>query len=146
MLIGEQPDAHDDASKNYFSGPVGVLLTKMLAAIGQTPNDVYLTTLVKCHPIDNRHPFSNEIAECWPYLQQQIDLIQPQVIMTLGPLAAKHVLRSTASLAELRGQIFTFGTKRIPVIPSYAPAYLLHNPSDKRAAFQDLLQVKALLT
>ncbi len=145
MLIGEQPDAHTDATKLPFTGPVGELLTKMLAAIEQTPDSVYLTTLVKCHPLDNRSPFGNEIAECLPYLQQQIALVQPKVILTMGPLAIQSLLAYKTSLATLRGQTLAFGDTRIPIIASYTPAYLLHNPSDKRGAFQDLLRVAALL-
>lgn len=150
MVIGEKPDEHDDLQGLPFVGPAGELLTKILAAIQLTRNDVYMTNIVKCRPPDNRPPETDEIAACAPFLHQQIMCVQPKIICTLGPIATQFLIRSDAPLSQLRGRFHDYGKPHgelrdgIRIMPTYHPAYLLQYPEYKRQVWQDMQKVQQM--
>jgi len=151
LFIGEGPGAEEDARGEPFVGPAGQLLDAMLAAIGlQRGKDVYIANAVKCRPPNNRTPEATEIATCAPYLQRQIALIQPRLIVLLGRAAAHALLGEVGSLASLRGQTFSYpapqaGGHAIPVVVTYHPAYLLRTLPDKAKAWEDLCRARRLM-
>ncbi len=138
LIIGEAPGADEDRQGEPFVGRAGQLLNAMLKAIGLTREEVYIANILKCRPPNNRDPKPEEAACCSPYLQRQIELIQPKLILALGRIAAQRLLQTNTSLARLRGQIHTLETSQTPVIVTYHPAYLLRSPAEKRKAWQDL--------
>ena len=138
MIVGEAPGAEEDHQGQPFVGKSGELLTAMLKAMGYPRNDVYITNILKCHPLQNRDPSAEESAQCWPYLKRQIELIQPDLILALGSIAAQHLLHSKSTLARLRGQLHYIEDMSMPVIVTYHPAYLLRAPNEKRKAWDDL--------
>lgn len=137
LFVGEGPGADEDAQGEPFVGQAGKLLDNMLAAIKlKRGNNVYIANIVKCRPPENRNPEADEIAACLPYLQQQIALIKPKLIVALGKVAATSLLGRDATLGSLRGTVYDFhGT---PLIITYHPAYLLRSPGEKAKAWQDL--------
>lgn len=137
LFVGEGPGADEDAQGEPFVGQAGKLLDNMLAAIKlKRGNKVYIGNIVKCRPPGNRAPEVDEVAACLPYLQRQIELIQPRVIVALGKTAATALLGKDAALASLRGKLHAY--RGIPLIVTYHPAYLLHTPLDKAKAWEDL--------
>lgn len=143
LIIGEAPGRDEDLQGEPFVGRAGQLLNAMLAAIGYRREQVYIANILKCRPPNNRDPRPEEAAACHPWLQQQIELIQPDVILALGRIAAHNLLNTDKSLGALRtGQHDYAG---VPLIVTYHPAYLLRNPIDKRKSWQDLKRVKILL-
>jgi DNA polymerase len=151
LFIGEAPGAEEDARGEPFVGPAGKLLDAMLAAIDlRRGEDVYIANTVKCRPPNNRTPEAGEIASCAPYLERQIALIQPRLIVLLGRAAAHAVLGDGSSLASLRGQSFAYPAPAgsggsIPVVVTYHPAYLLRTLPDKAQAWEDLCRARALM-
>ncbi|MEF8699305.1 MAG: uracil-DNA glycosylase [Candidatus Accumulibacter sp. UW20] len=149
LFIGEGPGAEEDARGEPFVGPAGKLLDAMLAAIDlRRGDDVYIANAVKCRPPNNRTPTAAEIASCAPYLQRQVALLQPRLIVLLGRAAAQALLADSGSLASLRGQSFAApaGSGRtIPVVVTYHPAYLLRTLPDKAKAWEDLCRARALM-
>jgi uracil-DNA glycosylase len=144
MLVGEAPGADEDEKGEPFVGQAGKLLDNMLAAIELSRvKNVFITNVVKCHPPDNRNPTAEECASCAPYLQRQIDLLQPKLIMALGKVAAHQLLGDDASIASLRGKIYT--VKGVPTIVTYHPAYLLRTPTDKAKAWEDWCFARATM-
>jgi DNA polymerase len=143
LIIGEAPGRDEDLQGEPFVGRAGQLLNAMLAAIGLDREQVYIANILKCRPPDNRNPRPEEAAACNPWLQQQIELIRPSVILALGRIAAHHLLSSEQSLAALRGKQHSYAG--IPLLVSYHPAYLLRKPVEKRKSWQDLKRVKLLL-
>lgn len=143
LIISEAPNQDEDAQAEPFVGEVGDLLAAMLKAIGLQREQVYISNIIKCHTPDNRKPLPVEIENCQSYLQRQIELLQPRVIYAAGRMAAQTLLKSEESISLLREHQHNF--EGIPLIASFHPAYLLHKPSEKRKAWQDLLQVKRLL-
>ena len=139
MFIGEAPGRDEDEQGLPFVGRAGKLLDKMIAAMGLTPDDVYVTNIIKSRPPDNREPRADEIEACLPYLERQIELIQPRIICTLGRPATNGILGMNKAMGELRGRWFSY--KGIPVLPTYHPAYLLRSPTQKRIAWQDLKRI-----
>jgi DNA polymerase len=136
MFVGEAPGADEDAEGLAFVGLAGQLLTKMIAAMGFTRDDVYIANVLKCRPPDNREPQPQEVAACLPFLERQIRLIRPKVICALGSHAARNVLRTTDGVGRLRGTTHSaFGTR---VVVTYHPAYLLRMPQEKKKAWDDL--------
>jgi DNA polymerase len=137
LFVGEGPGADEDVQGEPFVGQAGKLLDSMLAAIKLKRGDnVYIANIVKCRPPDNRPPEPDEIATCMPYLQQQIALIKPKLIIALGKTAATSLLGRDATLGSLRGTAHDYhGT---PLIVTYHPAYLLRSPAEKAKAWQDL--------
>lgn len=138
MFIGEAPGAEEDKAGLPFVGSAGQLLTEMLRAIGFERQQVYITNMLKCRPPGNRDPEAAELAACSIYLQQQIQWVQPRIIVTLGRIAAQQLLKTQQSLGALRGKMHQLPDSRIPVLATYHPAYLLRSPSQKRKAWEDL--------
>lgn len=143
LIIGEAPGRDEDLQGEPFVGRAGQLLNAMLAAIGFQRDQVYIANILKCRPPNNRDPKPDETAACNSWLQQQIELIQPEVILALGRIAAHQLLNTDQSLAALRGKQHKHAA--IPLIVSYHPAYLLRKPIEKRKSWQDLKRVKFLL-
>jgi DNA polymerase len=141
MFIGEAPGREEDAQGAPFVGAAGQLLTRMIAAMGLTREEVYICNIIKCRPPDNRNPAVDEIEACEPFLRRQIDVIGPRIIITLGNFAAKTLLRTETGITRLRGRFYTY--HGIPLMPTYHPAYLLRNPAQKRPVWQDLQAVMA---
>lgn len=141
MVIGEAPGAEEDRQGLPFVGRAGQLLTEMLLAIGFDRGEVFIANTLKCRPPNNRDPRPEEVESCWPYLQRQVDLIRPEVILAVGRIAAHNILKTEESLGRLRGKPHQFGTTGIPVYVTYHPAYLLRSPKDKAKAWHDLQQV-----
>ena len=142
MVVGEAPGAEEDRQGQPFVGAAGQLLDAMLQSIGldrqsdDPQRAVYVANVLKCRPPGNRNPQPDEVAQCVPWLQRQVALLQPTLILALGRFAAHSLLGSQAPISQLRGQVHAFGG--IPVIVSYHPAYLLRNPADKARVWRDL--------
>lgn len=148
LMVGEAPGAEEDAAGLPFVGKAGKLLDAMLAALGlNRQTGVYIANAVKCRPPENRTPESAEIDACNHFLNQQIGFIQPEVIVALGRPAAYAVLGREASIQSMRGTIHyrEQGDRRIPVIVTYHPAYLLRQPEEKWKSWQDLLLAQSAL-
>lgn len=146
LVIGEAPGAEEDRQGEPFVGRAGQLLNAMLQAAGLARDQVYITNILKCRPPGNRDPQPEEAAACLPYLQRQIALIQPRLILALGRIAAQRLLQSTAPLGRLRGQVHHIEASPAPVIVTYHPAYLLRAPAEKRKAWEDLQMAMQLAT
>ena len=144
LFVGEGPGADEDVQGEPFVGKAGQLLNNMLLAIKLKRGcNVYISNIVKCRPPANRAPVAEEIASCLPYLQRQIALIQPKVIVALGKTAANTLLGKSSTLGSLRGALHDFqGT---PLVVTYHPAYLLRSPSEKAKAWQDLCLATAAM-
>jgi uracil-DNA glycosylase len=145
LVIGEAPGANEDKQGEPFVGRGGQLLTNMLSAIGFKREDYYIANILKSRPPNNRDPSLQEVKACTPYLLRQISLIKPKLILAVGRIAAQYLLSTDASMASLRGNLYHFGIKKIPLLVTYHPAYLLRSPREKRKAWQDMLCVKKQL-
>jgi uracil-DNA glycosylase family 4 len=147
MFVGEAPGADEDAQGEPFVGAAGQLLTKMIQAMGLSRGSVYIANILKCRPdtpgqaYGNRKPTAEEMQTCIPWLHQQIDLIQPKVLVGLGATAIEGLLGKTVGITRLRGQWHSY--RAIPLMPTYHPAFLLRNQAigEKRKVWEDLLQV-----
>lgn len=138
MFIGEAPGADEDAQGRPFVGRSGELLTKMIAAMQFTREEVFIANIVKCRPPENRVPGKSEAHVCLPYLLRQIELIQPRVIVLLGATPLKWLL-GKSGITRLHGQWFELNG--VAVMPSFHPAFLLRDPRQKRPAWEDLQKV-----
>lgn len=139
VFVGEGPGADEDTAGEPFVGKAGELLTKMIQAMGFERGDVYIANVVKCRPPNNRDPEPEEVAACQPFLEKQLQAIQPQVIVTLGKHAAHALLEKKTAITRLRGTWQTYrGTK---LMPTFHPAYLLRDPTQKRVVWDDLKAV-----
>ena len=137
LFVGEWPGADEDALGEPFVGQAGKLLDSMLAAMKLKRGvNVYIANIVKCRPPDNRVPEPEEIATCLPYLQRQIELLQPKLIVALGKTAATSLLGQDATLSSLRGRLHEY--QGVPLLITYHPAYLLRSPLEKAKALQDI--------
>ncbi len=147
MLIGEAPGRDEDLHGEPFVGRAGQLLDRMLAAIGLGRNDVYITNVVYWRPPGNRTPTPQEVQACHPFLQRQIELVNPEMLVLLGGSAAKQLLGTDQGIMKLRGKWKSYDVlgRAIPTMATLHPAYLLRNPLAKRQAWQDLLAIKAAL-
>jgi uracil-DNA glycosylase len=145
LVIGEAPGADEDRQGEPFVGRAGQLLNSMLRAMGHPRDTVYIANVLKCRPPGNREPRPTEVGCCLPYLQQQVDMIQPRLIVAVGRIAAQNLLATDAPLARLRGQVHRFGTRATPLIVTYHPAYLLRSPTEKRKSWVDLKFIRAEL-
>ncbi len=143
MFVGEGPGADEDAQGLPFVGRSGQLLTKMIAAMGYTRDQIFLGNIVKCRPPGNRTPEPGEMAACLPYLRRQIALIRPKLLVCLGATAMRGLLGIKGSLTASRGQWYDF--EGIPVMVTFHPAYLLRDPTKKKYAWADLKLVLARL-
>lgn len=140
MFVGEAPGADEDATGVPFVGRAGQLLTKMVeSGMGLSRGDVYIANVLKCRPPGNRNPEPSEIASCRPYLDAQIDLVKPSVLVALGKFAAQFLLETEEPISRLRGRWGSRGG--IPVMPTYHPSFLLRQPDRKKEAWEDLQQV-----
>jgi len=138
LLVGEAPGAEEDRLGEPFVGQAGRLLDNMLAAIGLSRGEnVYIANVLKCRPPGNRNPEPAEVAKCSPHLLQQIELIEPKLIVAMGRFAAQTLLGTDATIASLRGRVHRYAG--VPLIVTYHPAYLLRNLPDKSKAWEDLL-------
>lgn len=144
LFIGEGPGAEEDELGDPFVGQAGKLLDSMLAALGiARGRGVYIANVVKCRPPGNRNPTPEESAACAPYLDRQIELVNPGLIVALGKSAALRLLGTDASLASLRGKVHRYNDT--PVVVTYHPAYLLRTLADKAKAWEDLLFARRTL-
>ena len=145
MLIGEAPGAEEDRLGDPFVGQAGKLLDNMLAAIGLSRRtNVYIANVLKCRPPGNRNPTPEEVAQCSPYLLQQIALTKPKLIVAMGRFAAQTLLETGASISSLRGKVHRYAG--VPLIVTYHPAYLLRTLEDKAKAWEDLLFAKKVMS
>ena len=138
MLIGEAPGFHEDQQGEPFVGRAGQLLTAMIKTIGFDRSQVYIANILKCRPPNNRDPLPEEVQSCTPFLNQQIALVKPRLLLAVGRIAAHYLLNTKSSLESLRNKIHRYGNDETPLIVTYHPAYLLRNPADKKKAFTDL--------
>jgi uracil-DNA glycosylase family 4 len=144
LIVGEAPGAEEDRQGEPFVGRAGQLLNAMLRAIGLSREQVFIANVLKCRPPGNRDPSAAEAAQCLPYLEQQIALLQPKLLLAVGRIAAQNLLRTDVTLGRLRQQVHHFGASRLPLVATYHPAYLLRTPTDKRKAWEDLKFARAV--
>ncbi len=143
MFIGEAPGRDEDLQGKPFVGRAGQLLTKMIEAMGMKREQVYICNVLKHRPPGNRVPLPEEMDACFPYLQEQIAVVKPKVICTLGAVATKALLGPYVSITKIRGEVREYqGTM---LVPTFHPAYLLRNPPAKKYAWEDLKKIKQLL-
>lgn len=145
MFIGEGPGQDEDQQGEPFVGRAGQLLDKMLAAVGLVREQVYIANIVKCRPPRNRNPEPEEASACRPYLERQIALIRPKLIISLGAVSANNLLGNTDAVGRLRGKPHRYqptdGTDAIPLMVTYHPSYYLRTPAEKAKGWQDLQQI-----
>jgi uracil-DNA glycosylase family 4 len=142
VFIGEAPGREEDIRGEPFVGRAGQLLTKILASVGLTREEVYITNILKCRPPENRDPNEKEVRACKPYLKRQIELLEPVLICALGRIAGQNLLERNASLSVLRQHIHYYEDVR--TIVTYHPAALLRNPNLKRAAWEDIQETRRI--
>ena len=149
MFIGEAPGAQEDQSGRPFVGAAGQKLEQIIAAMGLERDDVYIANILKARPPENRTPTIDEIEASAPYLTEQLGIIQPDVIITLGSPATKFILQTNDGISRLRGRwgAWEHGTLRIPVMPTFHPAYLLRNYTQetRKQVWSDIQKVVELL-
>ena len=136
LFIGEAPGENEDLQGKPFVGEAGKLLTEMLRAMSLTREDIFIANILKCRPPKNRDPHIDEIQQCRAYLNRQIALVQPKIIIAVGRIAAQTLLETTEKIGKLRGQVYM--VENIPLIAIYHPSYLLRSLTEKRKAWQDL--------
>ena len=143
MIVGEAPGANEDAQGVPFVGQAGQLLTKIIAAIDMTRDDVFIANVLKHRPPGNRNPSPEEVSACSPYLVRQIELVRPKVLLALGTFAAQTLLETKLTIGKLRGQIHRY--YGVPLIVTYHPAALLRNPAWKRPTWEDVQLARRIL-
>lgn len=148
MMVGEAPGRDEDLQGLPFVGRAGQLLDRMLAAIGLERTSVYIVNTLPWRPPGNRTPTPAEHAVCMPFVERHIELVQPEILVLLGGVSAKQLLRTDTGIMRLRGKwaAVRIGERDIPALPTLHPAYLLRQPAQKQLAFRDLLALKARLT
>jgi len=146
MVVGEGPGADEDIQGEPFVGRAGKLLDEMLRSIGRSRRDnTFIANVVKCRPPGNRDPETDEVEACRPYLEQQIRLVKPKLIVGLGRIAAQRLLNTDAPLSRLRGPMHHYGPDQTPVFITYHPAYLLRSPREKAKSWEDLKKIHQFL-
>lgn len=138
LIIGEAPGAEEDRQGEPFVGRAGKLLNSMLFACGMQREQVFIANILKCRPPNNRDPKPEEVVACSSYLKEQIDLLQPKIILAVGRIAAQNLMKTETPIGKMRGQRYQYADTGIPVVVTYHPAYLLRSPREKRKAWQDL--------
>jgi len=138
LVVGEAPGADEDRQGEPFVGRAGQLLNSMLRAMRAPRETVYIANVLKCRPPGNRDPSPEEVRCCLPYLQRQIDLLAPRLMLAVGRIAAQSLLATDTPIGKMRGSLHRFGTQGTPLIVTYHPAYLLRSPSEKRKSWVDL--------
>lgn len=136
MIIGEAPGAEEDRRGEPFVGRAGQLLEQMLLAIGQSRETVFIANILKCRPPNNRDPKPSEASACRDYLERQIELVQPKIILAVGKIAAQNLLGCDDPVGRMRGRPHELNG--IPMVVTYHPAYLLRSPSQKHKSWSDL--------
>jgi DNA polymerase len=139
VFVGEAPGYDEDIKGRPFVGKAGVLLTKIIEAMGLKREEVYICNILKCRPTANRNPLPEEIANCIEYLYKQIEFIRPRVICGLGKFASQTLLNRDTPITRLRGNWYEY--RGIKFMPTYHPAYLLRNPRDKKLVWQDMKKI-----
>ena len=142
MVVGEAPGQQEDRRGEPFVGRAGQLLDEMLRSLGLDRQRVFIANILKCRPPNNRDPSQDEAASCREYLDRQIELVAPRLILAVGRIAAQRLLDTDAPVGRMRGRRHTLGDTALPVIVTYHPAYLLRSPAQKRKAWQDLVLAK----
>jgi len=142
MIIGEAPGAEEDRRGEPFVGRAGKLLDEMLHAVGQGRDSVFIANILKCRPPNNRDPEAEESSQCRAYLERQIDLVQPKIIVAVGRIAAQLLLDTDTPVGRLRGVEHRLGNT--PLVVTYHPAYLLRSPTQKRKSWDDLRLAKRI--
>ncbi|BAO44738.1 uracil-DNA glycosylase [Thiolapillus brandeum] len=145
MIIGEAPGAEEDRQGEPFVGRAGQLLNALLRAIGLDRSQVFIANILKCRPPGNRNPEPDEVRACAHFLQRQVALVQPRVILAVGGVAAHNLLQTDDAVGRLRSRIHAYGDDQIPLLVTYHPAYLLRRPEEKAKAWQDLQKLHGLL-
>jgi uracil-DNA glycosylase len=143
VCVGEAPGANEDATGRPFVGPAGNLLTKILAAVDLTREEVFIVNVLKHRPPGNRNPLPDEVAACSPYLVRQLELIKPKVIVAFGTFAAQTLLETKTPIGKLRGLVHQY--HGIPLVVTYHPAALLRNPAWKRPTWEDVKLARRVL-
>tara|TARA_R110002051_G_scaffold114257_8_gene187019 strand:- start:63368 stop:64195 length:828 start_codon:yes stop_codon:yes gene_type:complete len=148
MIIGEAPGRDEDMEGQPFVGPAGLLLDRIFASIGLTPDQLYITNVINWRPPGNRSPTQDEIASCLPFIERHIALIKPDLLILAGDIAARTLLASSENITKLRGQWVDYPLRdaageptgnTIPALPTFHPAYLLKRPTEKRFVWPDML-------
>jgi len=145
MIIGEAPGADEDRQGEPFVGRAGQLLTAMLRAIGFAREDVFIANILKCRPPGNRNPTPEEAAACRGFLQRQIDLVKPRLILSVGAVSAHNLLGTDEAVGRLRRRVHRYEPGSLPLLVTYHPAYLLRRPEEKAKSWEDLQQAWRLL-
>ena len=145
LFIGEAPGKDEDLKGEPFVGRAGRLLNEVIFSLGLKREEVYIANILKCRPPNNRDPSQDEIQSCTTYLEQQIKMISPKIIIAVGRVAAQHLLNTDLTMAKLRGTVHSYGSESIPLITISHPAYLLRSPSKKYKVWSDLQVVKTLM-
>jgi len=144
MFVGEAPGASEDSLGRPFVGKSGELLTKMIENVLKLKReDIYIANIVKCRPPHNRTPHEEEAYTCLPYLQKQLEIIKPKIVISLGATAYRYLTNDTTPISKIRGTIHK--QNNYTLIPTYHPSYLLRNPSAKKEVFEDLKLIYSLL-
>ena len=138
LIIGEAPGADEDRQGEPFVGRAGQLLTQMLRAIGLAREEVFIANILKCRPPNNRDPRVEEVSACRIYLERQIELLEPKIVLALGRIAAQSLLQTSTPIGKMRGRLYHLENYNIPVVVTYHPAYLLRSPREKRKVWEDL--------
>lgn len=139
MFIGEAPGKEEDIQARPFVGDAGQLLNSLIGRMGFSREDVYIGNIVKCRPPMNRDPGDDEIEACIPFMERQVEIISPKVIMALGRISAHALSGGKVPITRLRGNFLEY--KGIPLMPTFHPAYLLRNKEDKKLVWEDALKV-----
>lgn len=143
VFVGEAPGFNEDQEGRPFVGAAGQLLTRIIGAMKLSREAVYICNILKCRPPGNRNPLPDEIAACVPFLERQLMAIRPEVIVALGKFAAQTLLATDTPISRLRGRFHEY--RGIKVMPTFHPAFLLHNPDRKRDVWEDMQKVMAVL-
>ena len=143
MFVGEAPGHEEDIQGLPFVGEAGMLLTKIIEAMGIKREDVYICNILKCRPPQNRNPLPEEISMCIDYLYSQIDMVKPKIICALGKFASQALLGTEVPIGKLRGSWHEY--RGIKFMPTYHPAYLLRNPGDKKLVWEDMKKIMEAL-
>ncbi len=144
VFVGEAPGRDEDRQGIPFVGRAGQLLTRIIASIGLSRDEVYIANVIKCRPPNNRNPEPDEVATCEPFLFRQLDVIRPRVVVALGGFAIRTLLQTDQAISRLRGRVFDYRGAKL--VPTFHPAFLLRSPERKRDVWEDMKRVRALLS
>jgi DNA polymerase len=143
LFVGEAPGRDEDREGVPFVGRAGQLLTKIIASIGLTRDEVYIANVIKCRPPNNRNPEPDEVQTCEPFLFRQLEVIRPKVVVALGAFAIRTLLDTDKAISRLRGTVYDYRGAKL--VPTFHPAFLLRSPDRKRDVWEDMKKVRTLL-